>query len=59
MYINTDDIKLIIYMHEVAEDAGYRSSGWNFIEALQWIVIWRIGLLIHTMIGNKLDKERI
>ena len=46
-------------MHEVAEDAGYRSSGWNFIEALQWIVIWRIGLLIHTMIGNKLDKETI
>ena len=32
-------------MHEIAEDAGYRNSGWNFLEVLQWIVILGIGLL--------------
>ena len=39
------------YMHEVAEDAGYRNSGLNFLEALQWIVILGIGLLFIVGFG--------
>lgn len=39
------------YMHEVAEDAGYRNSWWNFLEALQWIIILGIGLLFLVGFG--------
>lgn len=46
------------YMHEVAEDAGYRNSGWNFLEALQWIVILGIGLLFIVGFGIGWIKEQ-
>ena len=46
------------YMHEVAEDAGYRNSGWNFLEALQWIVILGIGLLFILGFGIGWIKEQ-
>lgn len=46
------------YMHEVAEDAGYRNSGLNFLEALQWIVILGIGLLFIVGFGIGWIKEQ-
>lgn len=45
------------YMHEIAEDAGYRNSGWSFLEALQWIVILGIGLLFIVGFGIGRIKE--
>lgn len=46
------------YMHEIAEDAGYRNSGWNFLEVLQWIVILGIGLLFIVGFGIGWIKEQ-
>lgn len=46
------------YMHEVAEDAGYRNSGWNFLEALQWIVILGIGILFIVGFGIDWIKKQ-
>jgi len=46
------------YMHEIAEDAGYRNSGWSFLEALQWIVILGIGLLFIIGFGIGWIKEQ-
>lgn len=46
------------YMHEVAEDAGYRNNGFTFLEALQWIVIIGIGALFLIGFGIGWIKEQ-
>ena len=45
------------YMHEVAEDRGYNNLGLDFLEVLQWVIIFGIGLLILVGFGIGWIKE--